>query len=58
MIYSKAGNPLNEAFVRSWTNQKKEYESEIRKLRDESTMLQAKLDVVQMRQLQWQRDVY
>ena len=56
MMYSKAGNPLNEAFIRSWTNQKKEYESEIRKLCDEITMLRAKLDDVQMRQLQW--DVY
>ena len=56
MMYSKAGNPLNEAFIRSWTNQKKEYESEIRKLCDEITMLRAKLDDVQMRQLQ--RDVY
>jgi hypothetical protein len=56
MAYSEADNPLNKAFIRSWMNQKSEYESEIRKLRDEVTMLQAKLDKMQMRQLQG--DVY
>ena len=56
MMYSKAGDPLNEAFTRSWTNRKKEYESEIRTLRDEITMLRAKLGDMQMRQLQ--RDMY
>jgi hypothetical protein len=56
MVYSIAGDSLIDAFIRSWTNQKKEYESEIRKLRDEVTMLRANLDNMQMRQLQ--RDVY
>jgi hypothetical protein len=51
-ITSRESDPFNKAITQSWTNQKKIYEHEIKKLKEEVTRYQEMLDNLQQKQLE------